>query len=44
MGDGAAGMRVNKAAGAEEDDDDLDLEDDGRDEAAQDSSGVSYFA
>jgi len=42
MGDGAAATRVNKAAGAEENDDDL-LEND-EDEDAQDSSGVNYFA
>ncbi|MGP8251682.1 MAG: hypothetical protein ACLQHF_06575 [Terracidiphilus sp.] len=42
MGDGAAGMRVNKAAGAEEDDEELDLAEE--DERAQDSPGVNYFA
>ena len=42
MGDNAAATRVNKAAGAEEDDDDLDLADD--DQTEQDSSGVNYFA
>ena len=42
MGDGATAVRVNKAAGAEEDDDDLDLEED--DQSAEDSSKVNYFA
>jgi hypothetical protein len=42
MGDGAAATRVNKAAGAEEDDDELDLAEDA--ESAQDSPGVNYFA
>ena len=41
MGNGAAATRVNKAAGAEEDDD-LDLAED--EESAQDSAGVNYFA
>ena len=41
MGDGAGHMRVNKAAGAEEDDDDLDL---AEEENAQDSASVNYFA
>ena len=44
MGDGASSLRVNKAAGAEEDDDDLDLIDDEDNEAAKASSGVNYFA
>jgi hypothetical protein len=42
MGDNAAGMRINKAAGAEEDDDEL-LEDDENADGQQ-SSGVNYFA
>ena len=41
MGDNPAATRVNKAAGAEEDDD-LDLAED--EESPQDSSGVNYFA
>ncbi len=44
MGDGAAGIRASKAAGAEEDDDDFDLVDENENEAAQNSSGVNYFA
>ncbi|MFZ0303267.1 MAG: hypothetical protein WAL75_11290 [Terracidiphilus sp.] len=42
MGDNAAATRVNKAAGAEEDDDELDLAEE--EEGAQDSAGVNYFA
>ena len=42
MGDNAGATRVNKAAGAEEDDDDLDLVQD--DESPQDSASVNYFA
>jgi hypothetical protein len=42
MGDGASAVRVNKAAGAEEDDDEFDLTED--DESAQDSPSVNYFA
>jgi hypothetical protein len=42
MGDGVAAARVNKAAGAEEEDDESDLADDA--ESAQDSQGVNYFA
>jgi hypothetical protein len=42
MGDNAASTRVNKAAGAEEDEDELDLAED--DERAQESPGVNYFA
>ena len=42
MGDNAGATRVNKAAGAEEDDENLDLAED--DESAKDSSGVNYFA
>jgi hypothetical protein len=41
MGDNAAATRVNKAAGAEEDDD-LDLAED--EENAQDLPSVNYFA
>jgi hypothetical protein len=41
MGDGATATRVNKAAGAEEDDD-LDLAED--EESSHDSTGVNYFA
>jgi hypothetical protein len=41
MGDSAGSTRVNKAAGAEEDDE-LDLAED--EETAQDSAGVNYFA
>jgi hypothetical protein len=42
MGDNSAATRVNKAAGAEEEDDDLDLAED--ENVAQNSSGVNYFA
>jgi hypothetical protein len=42
MGDGSAATRVNKAAGAEENDDDLNEDDEN--ETPQDSSGVNYFA
>ncbi len=42
MGDNAAAVRVNKAAGAEEEDDELDPGED--EESTQDSSGVNYFA
>jgi hypothetical protein len=42
MGDGASATRIKKAAGAEEDDDELDLADDA--ERAQDSPSVNYFA
>jgi len=42
MGDNAGATRVNKAAGAEEDDDDFDLAED--DESAKDSQSVNYFA
>jgi hypothetical protein len=40
MGDNATAVRVNKAAGAEEDDE-LDL---AEEESAQDSPSVNYFA
>jgi hypothetical protein len=42
MGDGTAATRVNKAAGAEEEDDEPDLAEDAGN--AQDSPGVNYFA
>ncbi|HTW81165.1 MAG TPA: hypothetical protein VME23_16570 [Terracidiphilus sp.] len=42
MGDGAAATRVKKAAGAEENDD--DLVEDNQDEGEQNSAGVNYFA
>jgi len=42
MGDGAAATRVNKASGAEEEDDELNLAEDAG--SAQDSPGVNYFA
>lgn len=42
MGDNAAATRVNKAAGAEEDED-LDLSED-EESSAQDQPGVNYFA
>ncbi len=42
MGDHAAATRVNKAAGAEEEDEELDQADDA--ESTQDSATVNYFA
>jgi hypothetical protein len=42
MGNNAAATRVNKAAGAEEEDDELDIGED--EEGTQDSPSVNYFA